>query len=1642
MTQRIQLRGNRRSLATLGVLAVLSAAILWMTPHRRAVSDTAKPGDLETLPTPRLAEPTPLFADIEAAKNPIRLCLQDDGRKVLGWISGTEELKGRPVSITIEGNKADREVVRVESDNTFTWKYKLDKPAKAEFNVDTGFVTLPSLKDTITIAPAIAEKEPSVFFVVDRTAYRPTQAINFAGFLRKLNGAGEFEPIVNTDVDVQLVSQQKQTKAFKMRLTSDDHGRVNGSYVFSDADGLDTYTLSIPGYKGSAKLLLSEYRKSKIRLKISGDVKDEKLDLKFETVDFLDKPVPASKVSFTIQVVEKTMAERQYPLKAEDFAYFTPIGAYSFDLDNLAEEDRLLWISENVPPRGIGNMQAVVAQFQHDLVLNSAEPGKHTIDLKKEWKTGNFAITVQGIVTDANGREQRATHVISLKCDKALPKQKLEVAKEIFVAGEKIIAKLMNEDGSPAQGATSLVVMKLSPAPMGGYVDYGFYGYNDYSYYGRGAYYGRYPRQRWNYIPKEEAAKRTLVTALPIRNDVATVKLTEPGAYKLVAVTHHEDGRTSQCEAGLVVKNSEDLTPFALRLDRDELATGDRLSGTIFSRFGGARVLLTLRDSSGIRFAKPFTLNENGVIRIDEPIPDGIKYACNVDLHYLDEKEVNHVVGRMIRVTPIDRILKLNAEVVSGEPKANADVVSEVKPGQIVRINLQVDRKEEVDLVVSVYDQSLLGINPDKSVDIRNFYLADERVRTMQAKDLIRRKLGEVTLETVIKRAEDILKGDPNPNDPPAQNLRAVVDLVKNSKYLYSTQLLTLLRLAGIEIMQNPVWYAYHGNSWAYHITNDNHKVSLRQIVEHKSGEHYLVFGQAGDALMIHEMHPSWANINPMTYYGRYSNRFMYQNNGFDQFSGYGRSMRNMEFGRGGGRADASPSISGNSSGSFMPEAQGFISHMPIGPGGGQPVNTPLIDADPDQGHIAVRRDFSDSAFWNAAVRTDKEGKASVDFKVPDSLTNWQVVVTAVSKKMHVGQTKTNFRTFKPIMVWPMLPRTFVEGDRVEVFGAVHNRTDKGQSVKVRLKVENGEILSPEEKTVWVDALSSVNIYWNFKAKLAGFTQLLMSVDCEAGSDASLKRLPVIRAAAEQIITKSGQVRDGTTFTIPKDVDLTSARLEINFAPSLAADMADTLNFLVDYPYGCVEQTMSRFLPAVKVAQILKQYDVNHPELIKKMPLVAAAGIKRLLELQQPDGGWGWHGGGTSQTHEMMTPYALYGLLQAEKGGYTIPNETAIQRGLARLRHYIDYMVQPQNIADRIYCMYVFSHREKIFDEWWAWLAEQQKGGKLSDYANALCVEMCVAQDKKDLAKKFVEDLRGKANKNASGHITWKTAGFSRWMEDPFEITAAAMKAIVAYDKDDALIDGILGFFAATKRGDRWNSTKDTAMILFAMCDYLAKANYNPDAKSELTYTLNGKKGVDVKFSDKLTKKIVLDGSELKNGDNKLTFKTEMTGVMYRFVLRYWKAGRDIAPMDKGIAVSRKFYLWDDKAKTLKKELKDGDTVPRGSYVVCDTHAQYSLPDGMRFMLMECPKPSTAEVIPFDDPRFAGNQNSTGWALREERMASVAFHHEHAPQQISNRVIMLAELNGDFVVPPAFVELMYQTEVRGHSGTFSLKVKE
>ena len=96
----------------------------------------------------------------------------------------------------------------------------------------------------------------------------------------------------------------------------------------------------------------------------------------------------------------------------------------------------------------------------------------------------------------------------------------------------------------------------------------------------------------------------------------------------------------------------------------------------------------------------------------------------------------------------------------------------------------------------------------------------------------------------------------------------------------------------------------------------------------------------------------------------------------------------------------------------------------------------------------------------------------------------------------------------------------------------------------------------------------------------------------------------------------------------------------------------------------------------------------------------------------------------------------------------------------------------------------------------------------------------------------------------------------------------------------------------------------------------------------------------------------------------------------------------------------------------------------------------------MSYVLVESPKPSCAEIVPFGDKRFAGAIGSTASVLREDKTHAVLYHHEQTSSQIIDQTVFYAELAGEYTIPPAYAELMYKTTVRGHSGTFRFKIKD
>ena len=347
--------------------------------------------------------------------------------------------------------------------------------------------------------------------------------------------------------------------------------------------------------------------------------------------------------------------------------------------------------------------------------------------------------------------------------------------------------------------------------------------------------------------------------------------------------------------------------------------------------------------------------------------------------------------------------------------------------------------------------------------------------------------------------------------------------------------------------------------------------------------------------------------------------------------------------------------------------------------------------------------------------------------------------------------------------------------------------------------------------------------------------------------------------------------------------------------------------------------------------------------------------------------------------------------------------------------------------------MSVYSQRGKLPDSWWRSITQQQD--KLSDYGLALTLEMALERNDRKTADQLVVRLRDRAHRTG-GWSRWRTAGFSRWMEDPFEITAVVLKALVKYNADDPLIPEVIAYFVANKRGDRWNSTKDTAMVLFALTEYLGKKGIKASGRdAAVEYTINGGARTRLAFADGLVRKISLARPGARTT---IAFPQASSGMMARAVLKFRRSGRDLKAAAQGLEVTRQLFVLGAGGKRVR-ELEAGDRVPRGSYLESVVTVAHAANEPMRYLLVEDPKPAGAEALPIDDPRFPAIPPT--WSLREDRESGMAFHHEETPSSTVTRTILHLELAGDLVIAPAQAELMYQTETRGSSGTFSMRVE-
>ena len=501
-------------------------------------------------------------------------------------------------------------------------------------------------------------------------------------------------------------------------------------------------------------------------------------------------------------------------------------------------------------------------------------------------------------------------------------------------------------------------------------------------------------------------------------------------------------------------------------------------------------------------------------------------------------------------------------------------------------------------------------------------------------------------------------------------------------------------------------------------------------------------------------------------------------------------------------------------------------------------------DATPE---VTVRTDFRAAALWKPGVETDPDGRATVMMRYPESLTTWVAKSRAVSRGAEFGLGVTSTRTTKPLVARLQTPRFLVVGDSATVSGVLNNRTKSELKARTDLTVE-GLDAAPKPVELTVGAESTAAATWLVKAEQPGRGRLSLTAVGGESSDGLSTSLPILENGLEVSAFAAGKATaPETTFSleIPAERREGSESLTISVTPSLAAAALDAIPYLIEFPYGCTEQTMSRFLPAAVTARTLSDLGLDESAVIGRMfggvdpgylptvtgdapgipelDAVIREGLNRLRSLQRADGSWPWWGGGRSDAY--MTAYVIWGLRQAEMAKVPV-DQGLIGRGADWLRKELVNSTDDPDLqawllhalgAAHLSGTTISSEEQAALENLW------QKREQLSAYGRALLTLAAAAFG--DSAKTTVlgQNLRNGVTVDQQPGVSsalgvgtpaataiptahWGSQGPSpRWMDDAVEATAFSLQALLTVDPGSDLVEPAMNWLVKNRRGARWS---------------------------------------------------------------------------------------------------------------------------------------------------------------------------------------------------------------------------------------------
>ncbi len=616
-----------------------------------------------------------------------------------------------------------------------------------------------------------------------------------------------------------------------------------------------------------------------------------------------------------------------------------------------------------------------------------------------------------------------------------------------------------------------------------------------------------------------------------------------------------------------------------------------------------------------------------------------------------------------------------------------------------------------------------------------------------------------------------------------------------------------------------------------------------------------------------------------------------------------------------------------------------------------------------------VRSYFPEALYVNPEIITDRNGEASIEIPIADSITTWRMAMLASTVNGALGSATSSLKVFQDFFADLDLPVTLTQGDRVTIPVAVYNYTGANGSVELKLQPEDWYSLEDDAtKNLTVDAGQVGGAHFTLEAKRIGKFKLTLSAHMNGTTerrDIVVREIEVVPNGREQDTVFNGHL-DGASVGAPDNQSAEHAiafpaesipeasKILVRIYPGPLSQVVEGMDSLLRMPFGCFEQTSSSTYPDVLALDYMKRTNKLTPEIHAKAEGYIATGYQRLLTFEVPGGGFSWFG--NPPANKILTAYGLmefsdmakvyeidprliertraWLIAQQQPDGSWKPDTSFINEGatnrynsdLVRITAYIAWALEDTG------------YRGPVLEKAAQFLAARadamQGSGKPDAYTLAVLANFAVEHDKDDAFTHQVMQMLLDARQEKDDLIWWtapETGVYSTGESAAIETTGLAVQALLKAHQSPEIARKALAYIVSKKEASgTWGTTQTTILALRALL--MASAEGSADVRGAVVIALNSNTAEKLELTpdnNDLFHQFVLSGVDPGKPNSIQIHFTGIGSLAYQVVGRYflpWESKPSVEPLSIDVAYDRTRLAQNDivtATATIRNNLKD-----------------------------------------------------------------------------------------------------------------------